>query len=324
MFTRMVARIPLRKVGLLLFIALPLLGCNQEKSPLSIGTNIWPGYEPLYLAREYGLLNKQQIHLVEYTSASQVMNAFRNGIIDSAALTLDEVLSLQSEGLDPKIVLVMDVSTGGDAVLARPDIQDFKQLKGKRVGVENTALGSYFIKRALQLNGMTKQDINIVPVELHQHIAYFNENRIDAVVTFDPTRTKLIQQGARVLFDSSMIPNEIIDVLVTNPDSYDDHRRQLEHVISAWYQAIALVKAKDTKALGIINRRLQLDKLSLVKAYEGLVLPSSDLNQKLIHGSKPELLQTAEQLARTMQAEKLVEGSLDPARLFLEMDKQEQ
>lgn len=322
MLAKLVVRKPLGKVGLLLFIALPLLGCNQDKSPLSIGTNIWPGYEPLYLAREYGLLNKQQIHLVEYTSASQVMNAFRNGIIDSAALTLDEVLSLQSEGLDPKIVLVLDISTGGDAILARPDIQDFKQLKGKRVGVENTALGSYFLNRALQLNGMTDQDINIVPIELHQHIPYFNDNRVDAVVTFEPARTKLTQQGARVLFNSSMIPNEIVDVLVINPDSYDEHRHQLEDLIVAWYQAIALVKAEDAEALGIINRRLQLDELSLLKAYEGLVLPSSDLNQKLIQGSKPELLQTAEQLARTMQAEKLVEGSLDPARLFLEMDNQ--
>lgn len=324
MFTRPMVRKPLGKVGLLLFIALPLLGCNQDKSPLRIGTNIWPGYEPLYLAREYGLLHKQQIHLVEYTSASQVMNAFRNGIIDSAALTLDEVLSLQSEGLDPKIVLVMDISTGGDAILAGPDTQDFKQLKGKRVGVENTALGSYFLNRALQLNGMTEQDINIVPIELHQHIPYFNDNRIDAVVTFEPARTKLTQQGARVLFDSSMIPNEIVDVLVINPDSYKEHRHQLEHLIAAWYQATALVKAEDTKALEIINRRLQLDELSLLKAYEGLVLPNSDLSQKLIYGSKPELLQTAEQLARTMQAGKLVEGPLDPTRLFLEMDNQEQ
>jgi len=73
------------------------------------------------------------------------LNAYRNGIIDAAALTMDEVFTLQSEGLAPKIVLVLDISKGGDAILGRPGITTFKQLQGRRVGVENTALGPTFL-----------------------------------------------------------------------------------------------------------------------------------------------------------------------------------
>lgn len=299
-----------------LLASLVLLSCSQSQTPLSIGTNIWPGYEPLYLAREQGLINDNEIHLVEYTSASQVLNAFRNGIIDAAALTLDEVLTLQSEGLEPKIVLVLDISTGGDAILARADIKDFKQLRGKRVGVENTALGAYFLSRALQLNGMSEQDISIVPIELHQHLPYFRNQQVDAVVTFDPARAHLLQQGASVLFDSSMIPNEIVDVLVINSKVYQDHQKQLNTLIDAWYQSIEQVKARDEESMAIINRRLQLDPSSLLKAYDGLMLPDRKLNSHLIHGRQPALRSTADLLAHTMQTSKLLTGTVHPASLF--------
>ena len=308
-------------MGFLLLTVLCLPGCVPEPTPLNLGTNIWPGYEPLYLAREQGLFTEQQIHLVEYTSASQVLNAYRNGIIDAAALTLDEVFTLQSEGLDPKIVLVLDISKGGDAILGRPGLTSFKQLQGKRVGVENTALGAYFLSRALQINNMDENDIHIVPIEHHQHIAYFNSNKIDAVVSFEPVCSTLQQQGATRLFDSTMLDNEIVDVLVVDDRAYAEHRQQLQNLQEAWYQAIDQVKAYDPVAMEIINRRLQLDKPSLLKSYEGLLLPGRDLNHQLIAGPQPSLLAASEKLAQTMLSKKLVQGSLNPAGLFTQLKK---
>lgn len=60
-------------------------------APLRIGTLVWPGYEPLYLARERGYLDPKSVRLVEYPSNSEVTRAFRNRAIEAAALTFDEV-----------------------------------------------------------------------------------------------------------------------------------------------------------------------------------------------------------------------------------------
>ncbi|MDH5359319.1 MAG: ABC transporter substrate-binding protein [Gammaproteobacteria bacterium] len=310
-----------RLTGLLFIIGLTLPGCVQEPAPLNLGTNIWPGYEPLYLAREQELFSEQQIHLVEYTSASQVLNAYRNGIIDAAALTMDEVFTLQSEGLAPKILLVLDISKGGDAILGHSGITTFKQLQGKRVGVENTALGAYFLSRALQKNDMDEDDIQIVPIEHHQHIAYFNSHKVDAVVSFEPVCSTLKQQGATVLFDSSMLDNEIVDVLVIDNRAYATHQQQFQSLKDAWYRAIEQVKARDPVAMKIINRRLQLDKSSLLSSYDGLLLPDRALNHQLISGPQPGLLATSEKLAHTMLSKKLVQGTLNPADLFTDMKK---
>ncbi len=87
-------------------LALSLAGCGVEPAPpLRIGTNVWSGYEPLYLARELGYLDPRSVHLVEYPSASEVIRAFRNQAIEAAALTFDEVLLLTQDGFEPRVVL---------------------------------------------------------------------------------------------------------------------------------------------------------------------------------------------------------------------------
>ncbi len=61
----------------------------ESRKIINIGTNVWPGYELLYLARELNLL-PQKVRLIEYNNTSEVMRAFRNRTIQGAALTLDE------------------------------------------------------------------------------------------------------------------------------------------------------------------------------------------------------------------------------------------
>ena len=70
-----------------------LLACsNRLAHEPHVETNIWPGYEPLYLARHDKYLQDDKVHLIKYSSAAQVIQAYRNKLIDAAALTLDEVL----------------------------------------------------------------------------------------------------------------------------------------------------------------------------------------------------------------------------------------
>ncbi len=138
------------RVLLIALLAQVVIACGEApQTPMRIGTNVWPGYEPLYLARDLTYIDERFVRLVEYSSASQVIRAYRNGAIDAAALTLDEVLLLAQDELEPRVVLVMDVSHGGDVILGQAGLQDMRDLKGKRVGFEDTALGAYVLARAL-------------------------------------------------------------------------------------------------------------------------------------------------------------------------------
>ncbi|HTI49009.1 MAG TPA: hypothetical protein VMB76_20815, partial [Casimicrobiaceae bacterium] len=83
-----------------------LAACAREPdTPLRIGTNVWIGSEPLYLARELGRLEPAAVQLVEYPSASEVLRAFRNQAIDGMVISLDELFGLAADGFQPRIVL---------------------------------------------------------------------------------------------------------------------------------------------------------------------------------------------------------------------------
>src|SRR5213079_2961294 len=118
---------------------LSLLGCMREPdTTLRIGTNVWIGSEPLYLARELERLDPAVIQLVEYPSASEVLRAFRNQAIDGMVISVDELFGLAADGLQPRIVLVVDVSHGADVVVGRSGMRTMHDLKGKSVAVESS------------------------------------------------------------------------------------------------------------------------------------------------------------------------------------------
>ena len=143
----------------LLVLGMLVAACTPEPAPvLRVGTNVWPGYEPLYLARELGYFEAGPVSLEEYASATDVIRAFRNHAIEAAAVTLDEALLLVDSGQRPRVVLVMDVSNGADVILGQAGMQQLVDLKDRRIGVEHGALGAYVLSRALTLAGMTLDD----------------------------------------------------------------------------------------------------------------------------------------------------------------------
>src|SRR5213079_850248 len=111
---------------------LSLLGCMREPdTTLRIGTNVWIGSEPLYLARELGRLDPSTVQLVEYPSASEVRRAFRNQAIDGMVISLAELFELAADGLPPRIILVVDVSHRADVVVGRGGMKTMRDLKNK-------------------------------------------------------------------------------------------------------------------------------------------------------------------------------------------------
>src|SRR5690606_40109661 len=44
-----------------LLLTAALSACNHPSQPLRVGTNLWPGYELLYLAREQGSTHPQRL-----------------------------------------------------------------------------------------------------------------------------------------------------------------------------------------------------------------------------------------------------------------------
>ena len=292
---------------LLTLIIIAIAGCTKEPHmPFRIATNPWTGYEPLYLAREMGYFNKTSIKLVEYTSASESMRSFRNGTIDAVALTLDETLQLLATSPDITVVLIIDISHGGDAILARPEIKSIKDLKNKRVGFESTALGAYMLTRALQIAGMKSSDVKTVSIELAEHESSFRNGRVDAVVTFEPIKTRLLAAGARQIFDSSQIPGEVMDVLVVRSAFAKKNPELVREIVESWFKAIEYLRNNQRPAVEVLAKRQKISSEQYLASQRGLRYPDIIENRLMLTGDSPTLLPAAQRLSAFMLKNRLI------------------
>jgi len=299
---------------LYLFCVLSCAGCTRESpTPLHVGTNVWPGYEPLYLASSLGYLKDSSVRLHEMSNSSDVLKAFRNRTIDVAALTIDEALLLIQDNIDARIVLVADISNGADVIIARPPINNISTLKGKRVGVESLALGAYVLTRALDKAELTPNDVTIVPLAAQEHEKAFSEGKIDAVVTFEPAKTKLLALGGRCIFDSTQIPYEIIDVIVVRAETLTTKSNQLKELEDGWFKAQAYLHINAADATRRMAKREGITPAEFSEALKGLIIPDQNENRRLLSGT---LLTPVKRLADVMLHGKLLSKPVDPARLI--------
>lgn len=276
----------------------------------------WPGYEPFYLAEELGFYDGAAVKLADYTSATALLQAFRNGALDAATLTLDEVLLLAEQGHDPRIALVLDASHGADAILGRPGLKTLADLRGRRVGAEASALGAYMLSRGLAHGGLAPADITLVPVEADEFEEVYAAGRVGALVCYEPYKSRLLAQGAALLFDSSRIPGEIFDVLVVRASAMERHGRSLSAVVRGWFRALDYIAAQPDDAYERIGKRLKLSPAEARRAFAGLTLTDLSENKRLLLSERPAIQGPARELARLMLRARFLAEVVDPARLL--------
>jgi NitT/TauT family transport system substrate-binding protein len=298
-------------------LPLALAACTRPTQPaLRIGTNVWIGSEPLYLARELGKLDAEQVQLVEYPSASEVLRAYRNQAIDGMVISLDELFNLAVDGFDPKVVLVVDVSHGADAVVGRAGMPTMRDLAGKSVAVEGGALGAFVLSRALALSGMQAGEVRVVHLESNEHPAAFEKREVDAAVTFDPYRTKMLLAGGQTLFDSTRIPGEIVDLIAVRQGVLDERPQALRALLTGWFGAVEFIRGDPQDAARRMGIRQQMGAEQFLQAQRGLHVPTREENLKMLGGAQPELAASGRRLMSLMLEAKLLRTAVEIESLF--------
>jgi len=296
-------------------IALLISACSPApEPPLRIGTNLWPGYEPLYLARDLGHFDNTSIKLVELTSASEVIHALRNGMLEGAALTLDEALMLLDDGFDLKVILLMDFSHGADVLLAKPEITSLAALRGKRIAVENSSVGAILLDGALHKANLTPSDIEIVPCSVDEHLECYEY--VDAVVTFEPFKTKLLQLGAKQLFDSSQIPTQIIDVLVVPKVTAQHRPHALKILLDGYFKACQYLATQPDDAAKRMAARMGLTATEVLAAFDEIRLLGLGKNRALMGKDRHQLNESTQALANLLLKRKLLKNRVVLQQLF--------
>ena len=296
--------------------ALPwLAGCGDPPSPLNVGTIVSPGYELLFLAREQGLLPEPGIRLVELLSSTDNLRLLAAGRLQAATLTLDEVLTAQADGLDLRVVLVLDISAGADAVMARPHVRGLSDLAGKRIGVEDGAMGVMMFDALLGAAGLRLDQVRKVPITVNRSVKVYDSGQVDALVTFEPWVKRLEDRGAVRLFDSKAIPNRILDVLAVRADAIPAQTMAIKQLVAAHFEGRRLFLAAPAESAALIAPRLQLSAADVPDAYRGLLLPDLAENRNMLRPGG-QLEQSVQEIQRVFLAAGVLRQPVPTAKLI--------
>lgn len=280
---------------------------HSQADPFTVAVGMWPGCEPLMLARERGLLPADQVQLIEMTWASATMRAFGSGVVDAAVLSLDEVMRLRETGRDLRVVMVMDASTGGDALIVRDEVKTLADLKGRRVGVDLRATGMYLLTCALEEAGLKSSDLELVPVNLPETEDIFINKEVDAVVSAEPWVTKLRAAGGHSLFDSSQAHTPAYRVLVVSEEALTEQRAEVLKVVRAHFAMMKeLHKGGEIQGMEAILRRQMLSRAEFFSCWSRLKSLNLEENRALIGGDAQGLLKNAASVEEKMRSNALL------------------
>jgi len=211
----------------------------STENPVVIGYSSWAGWWPWAIAEKEGLFaqNGINVELKWFDSYLASMEAFAAGQLDGNCQTLNDTISFAKDAVNGQVVvLVNDNSAGNDKIIVAPGIETIQDLKGKKVAVEEGVVDDFLLALALESNGMSREDVEIVPLETGAAAAAFVAERVDAVGAFPPFwLVALERQGSKELITSAEFPGAIPDVLAVSQTLIDEHPDQVQALVNTWF-----------------------------------------------------------------------------------------
>ena len=253
-----------------------------SQEPISIAYSPWYGYYPLTIASEKGFFAEENIVIEPKFNKDYIgqINAFRNGQYDGILIALGSVLNILETTPDAQVILVVNVSEGGDAVVATQEIKTVEDIKGKIIGTRLGDFGELLVREMLKQNDISVDDVKIINIQTEELAAKLTDGTIDAGQAWEPYITQAVNAGHHVIFDSSQTPGLIQDVLVMRSSVVKNRPEELKLLLKAWFKAqnYWLENPEEIRDLVSTVLELQPDEVS----FEGIELPDVERNLEIM------------------------------------------
>lgn len=258
--------------------------------PLKIGYSDWPGWAAWEIAIEKGWFKEEGVDVkFEWFDYVASMDAFAAGKLDAVGMTNGDALVTGSTGAKSVMILMNDYSNGNDMVIGKPGINSIKDLKGKKVGVEIGFVSHLLLLNALEKNGMTEADVELVNAPTNETPQVLASGEVDAIVAWQPSSGQALNlvPGSKPIYTSADEPGLIYDLLCVSPSSLDARRDDWLKVIKVWYRAVDYLNDPATAddAIKIMASRVGLDAETYKPFLKGTkILTREEANKFMVKG----------------------------------------
>ena len=208
----------------------------QKVPTFSLAWSEYPSWSTFGVANEVGLINGKKGKLGPVEEKWGVDIELKEADYDPClvmygASKCDGVCITNMDVLNPSLtrpsVAIIPTSTsyGADACIVSGGISDVKQLKGKKVYGLAKTVSEYCFVRNLEILGEKEKDYTFTNMDPAAAALAMQQKQkgYDAIVVWNPFVLSTLnkRKDTKVLFDSTTIPEEIIDIVVVAQASLD-------------------------------------------------------------------------------------------------------
>jgi NitT/TauT family transport system substrate-binding protein len=288
-----------RILTLLILTAFILLlaGCAAVTTPASeapaaettlvrIGTQPWIGYGPWWIAQDQGIFAKYglEAEMLDFVTDTEVNAAFASGNMDVANVATHTAIKLFANGVDLKVVLLEDVSTTADAILAPSAVASVSDLAGKTVAYEEGSTSDLLLNFALAQNDMQLSDIIAAPMPAADAGAALIAGQVDAAVTYEPYISEAINQNADIqrLYTAAERSGLISDVLAARSQFAAENPEVMQNLLKVWDEAVHFLRTNPEEGRAIIAQAVGSTPEELTTAFEGVLFYDASENVEFL------------------------------------------
>jgi NitT/TauT family transport system substrate-binding protein len=219
----------------------------QQK--FSLCWSIYVGWMPWEYGDASGIIDKWaekygiEIDVVQINDYIESINQYTAGDFDACSMTNMDALTIPAaSGVDSTAVIVGDFSNGNDAVILKQG-STLADIAGQQVNLVELSVSHYLLARGLQSVGLSERDITVVNTSDADMVAAYTTSGVTAVTTWNPIVNEILgMPNATSVFDSSMIPGEIIDTLMVKTEVLEAFPEFGKAVTGAWYEIMAAMR----------------------------------------------------------------------------------
>lgn len=243
---------------------------------VKIGTVIWIGYGPFYVADQLDLYKKSglKVAMQLFNDPALIPPAVTGGSVDGGMVTYDQVISSVSKGSTMRVVAPIDYSNGGDAIVAAKEITSVKQFKGQKVAYNPLSPSDFLLSYALQSNGMSEKDVKPVNMSPEGVPAAMASGGVKVGVTYEPSVSEIVGMGEgkkfHVVFSSKDAPGLITDVLVFKKEYIAKNPDVVKALIQGYIDGLEYMKKSPNEAAKVIGKVMGISDKEVLEQMTGV------------------------------------------------------
>ena len=220
----------------------------EAREKCVIANSHYTGWEPIWLARDLGILKKWgdkygvDLGVTDPMDYAESINQFAAGQFCALAVTnMDALTGPAASGIKTTFVTIGDYSDGNDGIIAKSrNHLAPKDLVGQKVTLVQGTVSQYLLWRAAQLKGFDYGKVTIVNASSESDVKNAFATMGSFVVTWNPILLAGLQEKhAQMLVSSHEIPGEIIDGIAFNNALASENARKA--IAGAWHEVLGIM-----------------------------------------------------------------------------------